>query len=140
MLNTLDSLVTEFINSYQELKTPGVPAQDKWSASQIMTHVTFWHESFARNVHDLVNDRKPTPLKGKYSDLTRICFETLGVLDEGVVLERLLIAQETIKGDILDERLDMIPYKVGSRDYSPEEHLDIVAKHIQSHLNDLKDR
>ena len=39
---------------------------------------------------------------------------------------------------ILNPRLTLIPYKKGSRDYSPEEHLEIVIGHIQLHLKDVK--
>ena len=39
---------------------------------------------------------------------------------------------------ILDPGIKIIPYKVGSRSYSPEEHLEIVNKHIRSHLEDLE--
>jgi len=50
---------------------------------------------------------------------------------------RLVAAHKIIQENILSTKLKIIPYKKGSRDYSPEEHLDIVNTHIKEHLSDI---
>jgi hypothetical protein len=53
------------------------------------------------------------------------------------IIMRLEAAHKVIQEDILSTKLKSIPYKKGSRDYSPEEHLDIVNAHIKEHLSDI---
>jgi hypothetical protein len=138
LLKKLDKTVAEFMHTYHGLDAPDDQVNAGWTAAQILRHVTFWHESFARNVLDLVSGRKPKPLKGKYRDLTQLCFDSLGDLPDETILIRLDAAQKTIRDKILNSMLGMIPYIVGSRDYSPEEHLGVVEEHVRGHLQDIQ--
>jgi hypothetical protein len=54
------------------------------------------------------------------------------------LLVRFRTAQEIIGRHILDEKVTLIPYRAGSRSYTPEEHLEIVSRHILTHLKDLE--
>ncbi len=121
-----------------QLPNPNAPVYEGWSAKDVLGHVTFWHESFARNVADLVHDRKPTPLKGKLSDLNQQGVDGMRSCNLDEVLGRLEAAQRIIHANILSPKLVLIPYRKGSRDYTPEEHLEIVIKHIQQHLKAIK--
>ncbi len=138
LLKKLDKTVAEFMHMYHGLDAPDDLVNTGWTAAQILRHVTFWHESFARNVQDLVSGRKPKPLNGKYSELTQLCFDSLGDLPDEAILVRLDAAQKIIRDNILNSMLGMIPYKVGSRDYSPEEHLGVVDEHIRGHFHDIQ--
>jgi trehalose utilization protein len=101
-------------------------------------HIVFWHESFARNVRDIVNDIKPTPLNGKYSDLNQRCFDEMRTKTVEALTKRLEAAHRVIQENILNPKLVLIPYKQGSRDYTPDEHLDIVNKHVKEHLSGMR--
>jgi hypothetical protein len=46
-------------------------------------------------------------------------------------------AHVIVRVNILNPALKLIPYKKRSRDYTPEEHLDIVCEHIRTHLKDM---
>jgi hypothetical protein len=59
-------------------------------------------------------------------------------LDE--VTRRLRAAQRLISEHILNPLVVMIPYRRGSRDYSAEEHLQVVSEHIGWHIRDLRKR
>jgi hypothetical protein len=137
-LNNLDATVTEFLEIYQNPLHSDVQVYELWTAKDVLCHITYWHESFARNVDDLVHDRKPHPLKGRFIDLNQQGVEAIrnGSLD--MVCGRLLAAHAIIQNRILSPGLKLIPYKVGSRDYSPEEHMDIVIKHIEQHGSDVR--
>ncbi len=104
---------------------------------QVLMHVTFWHESFARNMRDLANGIKTKPVKGTYAALNTHCFKEMGGLGVEEICKRLSNAHEMIGKYVSDPGIKMIPYKVGSRSYSPEEHLEIVNEHIRSHLKDF---
>ena len=109
-----------------------------WNAKDILGHITFWHESFARNISDLGNGIPPNPLKGKLSEVNILSIATTKPATINELIERLRIAQKVIEEFIFLDSITAIPYKKGSRDYSREEHLEIVSKHIRKHLNDIK--
>ncbi len=87
---------------------------------------------------DLVHDRKPTPLKGKLSDLNQQGVAELRPCSLEDVIGRLEAAQRIIHANILNPKLILIPYRKGSRDYTPEEHLSIVADHIAEHVKAIQ--
>lgn len=137
LLERLNSVVTHLLDIYRSVPDPDMMVYELWTAKDVLAHLTFWHESFARNVSDLARDIKPTPLKGKLSDLNQAGVDAMKPYSLEVVIERLEIAQRTIWDNVLSPRVVLIPYKKGSRDYTPEEHLEIVINHITQHLQDV---
>ena len=129
----LSKIVKELITVCRSLPDPDAAIYEGWSAKDVLGHVTFWHESFARNVADLVHDRPPTPLKGKLSDLNHQGVAEMQSCSLAEVIGRLQAAQRIIQRNILHPKLTLIPYRKGSRDYTPEEHLNIVIDHINAH-------
>lgn len=77
LLKQLNETISQVFDVYQSMANPEIAIYDGWTAKDILGHIVFWHESFARNVRDIVNDTKPTPLKGKYSDLNQQCFDEM---------------------------------------------------------------
>ncbi|HSO27073.1 MAG TPA: maleylpyruvate isomerase N-terminal domain-containing protein [Anaerolineales bacterium] len=138
LLAQMDESIAQLLDAYKNLENPDRIIYEGWTAKDVLGHLTFWHESFARNVSDLVNDKKPTPLKGTYSALNQQCFAEMRPLTVAAITKRLEDAHQRIQKNILNPDLVMIPYRKGSRDYSPEEHLDIVNQHIQEHLKEIK--
>ncbi len=109
-----------------------------WSAKDILAHLTFWHESFSRNVLDLANGRKPTVLKGRLIDLNQGGVDEMRTETLETVVDRFVRSHHVIQDNILNPGLIMIPYRRGSRDYTPEEHLSVVDEHINHHLRDVQ--
>jgi hypothetical protein len=134
----LNKIVKELVATCRQLPDPDAAIYEGWSTKDILGHVTFWHESFARNVYDLVHDRAPTPLKGKLSDLNEQGVAEMRPCSVAEVIERLEVAQRIIHRHILNPKLSLLPYRKGSRDYTPAEHLEIVTKHIQQHLKSIR--
>ncbi|MEQ8244123.1 hypothetical protein [Fulvivirga sp.] len=108
-----------------------------WNAKDILGHITFWHESFARNISDLGKGIKPSPLKGKLSEVNRQSVESTKSNSIEHLIKRLKDAHNTIEEFIFLDSINLIPYKSGSRDYSRSEHLEIVSNHIHKHLKDI---
>lgn len=134
----LGQSVVELIAVCRQLPDPNADVYEGWSAKDILGHVTFWHESFARNVADLVHDRRPTVLKGKLNDLNQQGVAELRPCSLEDVIGRLEAAQRIIHANILNSKLIVIPYRKGSRDYTPEEHLSLVADHITEHVKAIQ--
>lgn len=108
-----------------------------WNAKDVLGHITFWHESFARNISDLGKNIKPSPLKGKLSEVNKQSVETTKNESVKNLIKRLKEAQNTIEEYVFLDKVNLIPYKKGSRDYSKLEHLEVVSNHIHKHLTDL---
>ena len=138
LLKRLDETVAHLIEVYQCIVPAETEVDDGWTANEILGHITFWHESFARNLSALTSGRKPTPLKGLYVDLNRRSVEEMKGLTAAQIVERLCTAHQVIQRDILSPSLTLIPYRRGSRDYTPEEHLQIVNGHIAEHLKSIE--
>lgn len=136
-LARLDETVEYLRCVYCDLPDPSLMVYELWTAKDVLAHLTFWHESFARNVDDLVSGRKPTPLKGRFIDLNQGGVDAMKSLTLAQVLDRFETAHAIIRGNILNPMLALIPYKKGSRDYTPEEHTEIVHEHIRMHLGDV---
>jgi hypothetical protein len=137
-LERLNETVAQLLDTCQTLLDPNAMIYELWSAKDVLAHLTFWHESFARNVDDLVNGRKPSPLKGRFIDLNQGGVDAMASLGLTQVMERFESAHAVIQANILNPVLTLIPYKKGSREYTPQEHLDIVDTHINEHLRDVQ--
>jgi len=137
LLAQLEQSVTRLLDAIDGLPDPQAAVYDGWSAKDVLGHLTFWHESFARNTRDLSLGVKPHPLKGRLMDLNQQGVAEMRALSVEEVKARLRAAQDLIHEHILNPQLGMIPYRRGSRDYSPEEHLQVVTDHIEKHVRDL---
>jgi hypothetical protein len=137
LLERLDEAAARLLDFYRGLSDSNVRVYELWSAKDVLAHLTFWHESFARNVGGLAQGKKPAPLKGKLGDLNQAGVDEMRPYPLDTVIERFEAAHQIIRQNILDPRLSLIPYRRCSRDYTPEEHLSIVNDHIQFHLKDV---
>lgn len=109
-----------------------------WAVRDVVAHVTFWHESFARNVDDLVHARRPTPLRGRLADLNERGVAEASSVPLDTIVDRFRAAHATIRASIVSPTLGLIPYRVGSRSYTPIEHLQVVRDHIRGHARSLE--
>ena len=138
LLDRLNVTVAQLLNMARSLPQPDRTVSDEWTVKDVLGHITFWHASFARNVDDLAHGRTPTPLKGKLGDLNQRGVEESRACTLTEIIARFEAAHEVIRANILNPALTLIPYRKGSRDYSPEEHLDIVTKHLEQHVKGLR--
>lgn len=133
----LKSELKELIGFFEQELDYNKMIYQYWSAKDILGHITFWHESFARNISDLGKSIKPNPLKGKLSEVNKLSVESTKNNSIENLIKRLKDAQNTIEEFIFMDRINLIPYKKGSRDYSRTEHLEVVSNHIHKHLKDI---
>ena len=137
LLENLNQTTARLLDVCARIPHPDTIVYESWTIKAVLGHVTFWHESFARNVYDLANDREPTPLSGTYSALNQKCLAEFGPLSIEAIVSRFANAHKRIQENILNDKIVMIPYRKGSRDYPPEEHLQVVNDHIKEHIKDI---
>ena len=138
LLRQMDETIGRLLATYRGIKNPESILFGEWTAKDILGHIVFWHESFARNVLDILSDLKPTPLKGRLTDLNQQSVVEMRPYSTETLLLRLESAHQVIQHNIRHPGLELIPYRQGSRPYTPEEHLEIVDRHLSGHLNDLE--
>ncbi|MCC7053190.1 MAG: DinB family protein [Gemmatimonadaceae bacterium] len=126
--------VEEIIHAVESLPAPGALRVGDWSATDVLAHVTFWHESFARTVRALSAGAVPDVLRGSYAELNRRGVEQSSGAAVAAIAARLRQAQGVIAAHIgVLPPGTMIPYRKGSRDYAPDEHLQVVRDHLRHH-------
>jgi hypothetical protein len=138
LLEQLNKTAAQLVDFYRSLADPASPVYELWSAKDVLAHLTFWHESFARNVDDLAHGRQPSPLKGRLRDLNQDGVDEMAHLTLVEVLARFEAAHAILQANILSPALTLIPYRKGSRAYTVQEHLNIVNDHINQHLRDVR--
>ena len=139
LLTQVDEAVERIIQAVQVIPNPESIRVDDWSVQDTLGHIAFWHESFARNVKAMVEGREPDVLEGSYPDLNRMGVERSRKMGVGQIAGRIRRAQGVIRRSILTLPAGtQIPYRKGSRDYTPDEHLEIVRDHIIAHLNRIE--
>lgn len=136
-LDQLNATVSRLLEVYRALPDTRLPVYEHWSATDVLAHLTFWHESFARNVDDLAHGRRPNPLRGRLGDLNLAGVEAMRDLSRDQLIARFEAAHAAIRDNILTPSLTSLPYRQGSRKYTPEEHLQVVNDHISAHLSDV---
>jgi hypothetical protein len=136
-LGELEDAVTELVAVARALPDPDVVTTGEWTARDVVAHLVFWHESFARNVADLADGRRPTPLAGTYAALAARTNAELGDVGIEALVERLLAAQAVIRAGVRAPGVELIPYRRGSRPYAPDEHLVVVRDHVRAHGREL---
>ena len=129
--------VDEFIACVRAVNAETLRVYSLWTAKDVLCHLTFWHESFARNLHAVSRHQKPSPLKGTLAALNQQGVDALRPESLAALIERFLAAHAVIQAEILDPTLGLIPYRRGSRPYTPEEHLEVVWAHIRKHTADI---
>jgi hypothetical protein len=137
LLAELDSAVERFLAAAGSAPEDAL-VDGTWTVQDVVGHVTFWHESFARNVDDLIHGRRPTPLRGRLSGLNERGVAEARAVPLDKVIGRLRTAHATIRASILSPTLGSIPYRVGSRPYTPDEHLEVVRDHVPAHARSVE--
>lgn len=139
LLEQLEEAVHAIIETVKQCPNPESVQIDDWTIKDTLGHIAFWHESFARNVGALVDGRQPHVLEGKYPDLNQQGVERSRTMSVGQIAGRIRRAQAVIRRCVATMAEEMrIPYRKGSRDYSPDEHLKIVHDHIVAHLHRIE--
>ena len=137
-LASLEAAVDRLAAAARALPDLDAPTTGEWSGRMVVAHVVWWHESFARNVADLAEGRRPSPLAGTYAVLAARTRTELGDLPIETLLGRLEAAQAVIRQHVGSPRIALIPYRRGSRRYAPAEHLAVTADHVARHAAELE--
>ena len=110
----------------------------EWTAKDVLAHLVMWHESFARIVLALVNGEKPVLLRGLLHEINENGVKEYKQYGIETLRNKMKTAQDTINSNIAHGKIGLIPYRKDSkRQYTKEEHLEIVCQHIEGHYGHI---
>lgn len=134
----LEKVVRAFIGFFLKERDFSKVVYTEWTAKDVLGHVASWHGSFAKNLLDAVHGIKPSPFKGSLTEVNEREVLLMSNYSIAELINKIRISQELISMNIDNPNVQSIAYKKGSRDYSPVEHLEVVRRHVYSHLKDLE--
>lgn len=134
----LDFTITQVCDFFNEPRDYTILINTSWNGKDVLGHLVFWHESFARNTTAVAKGVKPNLLKGNLSEINLNSVETTKMVSIPELCARLNEAQKEIKKHILNPSIQLIPYRQRSRKYERLEHVKMVDNHIKRHLKSLQ--
>ena len=138
LLKMEQNIVNELLTFYNNKHDFNVIIYTDWTAKDVLAHILIWHESFANNIVDIINGNELKLLKGLLYEINENGVKEYKKYNIEELKEKLIKAQEKINGNIENEKIKIIPYRKNSkRNYTKEEHLEIVYKHIKGHYEDV---
>ncbi|GHU36465.1 hypothetical protein FACS1894172_19390 [Spirochaetia bacterium] len=138
LLKMEQNIVNELLTFYNSKHDFNVIIYTDWTAKDVLAHILMWHESFANNIVDIINENELKLLKGLLYEINENGVKEYQKYSIEELKEKLIKAQEKINGNIENEKIKIIPYRKNSkRKYTKEEHLEIVYKHIKGHYEDV---
>lgn len=137
-LEAEQAAVNQLLEFYGQEMDFGFVVYEDWTAKDVLGHITSWHLSFMRNLESAVRKEKAQPFRGSLTEVNEREVAAMKMYSMAELIEQLKLAQRSIEANIKNEAVTEIAYKKGSRNYSPIEHLEIVRRHINGHLEDVK--
>ncbi|SJZ97154.1 hypothetical protein SAMN02745116_02014 [Pilibacter termitis] len=106
----------------------------EWTAKDYLSDIVYWHESFARNISDISLNRQPNVIRLSLREATKQGVDSNKDSSVSQLLRRLSKAQKDIESHVFNDKIDVIPYRKGSREYNRVEYLDIRTSEFNWHF------
>lgn len=135
----LGAAVERLLAAARTLPDLDVLTTGEWSARMVLMHVTFWHESFARNVAGLAPEgsRTRSVARTRRSPGGRAWSSAISTWMRSSRTSRLATAHAMVSRDIAASGIELIPYRHG-RLHTPPEVLRITVGHVDHHASELE--
>ena len=134
----LDATVGEVCRALPTLRALAVP-HGGWGAHEVLSHIVFWHETYARILEAMAEGRQPAVLVGVFPEFNRIAVERFRTVPDAVLVARLRKANA-----IVVAALGSVPpharikIKSGANPRGPVQFADRVEAHLRGHLDELR--
>jgi Mycothiol maleylpyruvate isomerase N-terminal domain len=134
----LDAAVDAFARTFL-FAPPPAPVYPGWRPHEVLAHLVFWHETYARILQALNAGREPVLMEGVFREFNRQAVDRLRNVPEPALLERLRHANL-----LVGEGLASLPpharirIKEGSKPRGPVEFANAIQRHFRGHLDHLR--
>lgn len=135
-LNLSDALDT-FIREVQAKKI-SLMATDEWTVKDELSHIVFWHETYAANYKALAEHAEPViPQIAPYK-LNMQSVPELRKYSVEELMSRLKKAHDSLYNSIVVKKVPEMTYWKKGRTYKTDEFLSMIARHIATHTKQVK--
>jgi hypothetical protein len=111
----------------------------EWGPREILCHIVFWHETYARIAHAINTGQDPMPLVGTFPEFNRRSVIELGGVPITVLVARLRRAQRRFAVELLAmNSRSRMTIKIGARGRGPLEFALKTDAHIRGHLDEVR--
>ena len=108
-------------------------ATDSWTVKDVLCHITFWHQYYARQYADLATRKKPFIFTSKGgSKRNQEGVNSLRHLSKKALLKLLNKSNKSLYNSIVIKKISGMDY-TDKKHYKSEEFLDVVIGHIKRH-------
>lgn len=134
----LDTTVDEVSRVLPGMPAPAVPHAG-WGAHEVLSHIVFWHETYARILEAMAEGHQPAVLVGVFPEFNRIAVERLRTVPDAVLVARLRRANAIVVAALgsLSPHA-RVRIKSGTNARGPVEFADRVEAHLRGHLEELR--
>ena len=110
------------------------------TASEVLSHLLFWHCEYVAIIHALRNGVQPELRVGTFAELNQVATEEFAGIPVDELANQLLAYQKTFEDEIgqITDLLIEFPIKCGGRSKSIEDRIPSIEAHIRSHVRRLK--
>ena len=137
-IERLDATVDEVARVLPALPPPAVP-NTGWGAHEVLSHVVFWHETYARILEAMTEGREPVVLEGVFPEFNRIAVERFRAAPDALLVERLRHANAVVVAALAAlPPHARIRIKSGANPRGPVQFADRIEAHLRGHLEDLR--
>lgn len=109
----------------------------EWTAKDVLAHIVFWHESFARSLESISGGGKATPPKGNLRVVNQQGVDDRKQMNVTQLLRAFEQAQETISRLVTVPDLGPIQYRDPGRSMAPDAFVIHLYGHISRHYQDV---
>lgn len=132
LTDSLELFIQEVKNKKSTLK-----ATDEWSVKDELCHIVFWHENYAVNYEALAKHQTP-PLPEGMSTINMAGVLSLRRCSTHELINRLHSANKSLFNSIVKKRVPRMTYSKGGRTHETDEFLEMIARHINTHIKQVK--
>lgn len=133
----LSNAVDHFIQEVNHLKLSNM-ATDEWTVKDVLCHIVFWHNYYAKQHSALASGKNPVIFKSKGgSTRNQEGVDLLKSLSKENLIEKLNKSHKDLYRSIIVNQVPGMDY-TDKKHYQTEESLEVIAGHINRHALQVK--
>jgi hypothetical protein len=138
-IKRLNNAAAEFIRVADSVMLSKQVYELGWNAKEIIAHIVFYHEYYARVVEAIVQKQELPLINESLARVNKRSAKEESKYSREILLSRFKTAHEIfVKNLIQLDSSARIPYKENGRIYEVNGYINEITRHIMRHTKDLK--
>ena len=138
----LDEAIASFVEFIHSLPADALALSktDRWGPREVLIHLVFWHEQYARIGEDMAAKRQPVMLRGTFKELNRTAVAENNSVPVETLIERWDSAHKRFVHVAKMRNAHHLKFSLRekSKQWPMADIIRLAAGHIQNHQSDLR--